>query len=381
MSFYLSNDIFIDFDYRQNIVDSDCVLISKEFGKYNYDRSIDSINLNLPRNLLNERVLVSDKVLTSMEDKCFLINNVPSSLLDIMRMYNNKELKIYLDPQNYVFVFSWFFKSFCPNIEVKVLYSLYSQLLVSQISLGYLENSKYLLSENEFESIFNSVPVSNKDNIEFLQKRVNMFLKFATIASGGYTLDQIEDLKAILIKRVETFYINMISKIYRKLVENFNFLEDSEFLFRRGNRIIWKIMSDKEISKPEDVDLDMVKHFCENPNLSSEFTKDAIEVQVVGLGQSFKKLLSLKQEAYQRLNKRYSHIIRADPAHYFFMDRSPTRFNPVEFIKYMSNFGFNSDFFSTTLFKGLTPFTGAFILNLVRKADPNIKCFSLNKLD
>ena len=59
--FYLFSDIFIDFDYKQNIVNGNCIILSKEFGAYQYSKEIDSVNLNIPKELLHKRLLVSNK--------------------------------------------------------------------------------------------------------------------------------------------------------------------------------------------------------------------------------------------------------------------------------------------------------------------------------
>jgi len=390
MSFYLFDGIYIDFDYKQNVVQGNAVILSKEFGQYKYSKDIDSMQLNIPSNQLHDRICVSASTLNSAEQYIITYQNKKSTLLNILKThssdYPDLNLVIYCDAQNYAFLLAWFFKSMLPNHTLDNLYLFYLHIMRAQLALNYLEKEEYILSKEDFSQIYNNTTESSSDKIEELKKSINIVFKLANISSSGYTIDQLEDMKSILIGQCKKFYQRTFQKTYRKLVENFFYFETSGCLYKKDNKIVWKICDDIEISNTNQITTELTSEIFKNHASFTEFSQNAVEMQIVGQGMSFKKIFNLKEATYNKLNNELSGVFKVDPLHWFFhSNKDLDKFNPVKFIQHAADFNFNSDLFSSNSFAGITSIVSSYVADQIRKfyysEENHLKEFCLNKIE
>jgi len=378
MSLYLFGGVYIDFDYKQNIVTSDAAIISKNFGTQNYSRNIDSIMLNTHPSKLNSRIFVSSEEptdlntfkVTTTDGKVYL----PHLLEEIRE--SKKEIIIYCDKETYAKMFIWFFKTMFPTIQTDTIYKMYRGVLIAARSLSYLDYEDYILDELIFKAITNKVQPYTGEYLEDWKLSINIVLKIATIKSGRYNLQQVEDLKQLLYKQSVKFYKRTFQRTYRLLVENFNTFKKDGFLYEKDKKIVWQISPNIIIDDFNDIEDETVINVFNSKELVSEDFQDSIEQQIVGDKMSFKRIFSMKQETYDRYNARYRSIIKVDPLHWFFASRSLEKYNILEFIDYMINFNLNSDLFSSNSFPGLTQVLANYIVNELRVNTNLVQQFS-----
>ena len=377
---YLFSNVYIDFDYKQNIKDSNAIIISKEFGSYNYSKDFDSLNLNISSFDLHDRLFVSSQTFKNLSDHTVNFENKSLNFLEFLQYYTSahkKDLIIYLDSENYAIFFCWFLKSFLPNMTKDVAYEFYYHAMICMLSLEYLQSSSYIIDKTTFFLIYED---TQKTSVESSwTSKVNFIFKFATLSST-YTLDQIEEMKSLLIKQVKEFYTFQFQKLYRKLVENFYFFESTGNLYKENNKVKWKICENKIIEDLSQIDYTLISYIFENDSILTDYTSSAMDIENVG-EISFKTIYNLKHNIYDNVqDESYKGVINADLMHFFFLKNNIEKFNPVSFVKFCASADLNSDFFSSSSFPGNLPFLASFVSKLIRENSPDLNCFCLNKL-
>lgn len=382
--FYLFNNVFLDFDYKQNIKDSNAIILSKEFGSYNYSKEIDSMNFNIPLNQLNDRLLVSSDQHKDISNYQVNYRGESIDFISFLKSYfveyKNSDLIIYANAENYCFIICWFFKTFFPNMTKELAYKFYSHKMTCMNSLNYLRDPSFIFNQQLFDLIYNDTRSSESSIDNTWKLKINISFKFLNLCSK-YNLEQLEDLKSILLQHIKNFYTRTFQKTYRKLVENYNYFEEQGILYKENNNVIWRISDDLDIQNVEQINYELIDHILIKDSSLNSFALSALETEISGERDSFKRILNLRKEVYDHiLDPKYKDILKVDPLHFFFSSHSIEKFNPIQFIKFSASLGFNSGLFRSSTFKGNIPIILSFISKLIKEDSSELHQFCLNKI-
>lgn len=383
-NFFLLKDFSISFDYIQNVKDENAVIISPEFGIHKYAKDIDSSISGVAVSSLYDRDIISDKPIIDVNNYLVSYCGEQIQLLEYMKRHVNNDdgsndnypsVTFFLDKNSYAVMFSWFFKTYFPNMTNEAAYKFYDELLLCSYNLQLFDRIEYKLTKEDFISVYDNTLSTIDSEILSWASDISVAFKYSTV-SCKYTPAQLENFKRLVLEQIQIFYVKFLRETYKKLVENFSYFEDANFLYRQDNKIVWKISDDILIDGLDKITLRTFYNLITDPEDSTT------ESQTQSIVTNFKDIFNLNKEVYSVANSKYFEFLKMDPMHDFFINNSFKKFNALEFIKYSANQSFSSDFFnSICYFKGLMPLTVSIMANLIRTNSEYLKCFCLNVVD
>ena len=271
---YLFGGIYIDYDYRHSISYAGSGVISQKYKNLVFNNKVNMLSQPMNIKSVFDRVFLSSDPFTSVEDykvqaKLEATQSLQElSLLDIFKTYANSEndLVIYCDRDSYTKIFIWWLKTFQVNRSKGDCYDLYDHLVHVSFSLLILEHKDYLLSKQDFYSLFEEVTPYTGECLPEWKSMVNIAFQLAAVKTRTHTAQIIENFKAALTNKALYMRRKELLRFYRLLVENFNSFKKPGFLYKEDNKIKLKLSEDFIISN---FNQDISQHLTSSSFLSA----------------------------------------------------------------------------------------------------------------